>query len=164
MLQRRQTLYLLTIVVLGIVMCFVPLMEFHTLEGASVQRMYELSFIDLSEVNIGIDWVDPLPICINGLWVLTVTCLLIPVLALIDIFLFKHRIIQARLNIFLAVLCLGFYGILSVYSWFIVMNSGLEWSICFGACIPLVSFILTLGATRLILKDEALVRAADRLR
>jgi len=44
------------------------------------------------------------------------------------------------------------------------MNFGLDWHIMPAACVPLVCMVLTLMATRAILKDEALVRAADRLR
>jgi hypothetical protein len=39
-----------------------------------------------------------------------------------------------------------------------------DWYITFWAAIPLVNIVLTMMATRRILKDEALVRAADRLR
>ena len=100
----------------------------------------------------------------NGLWGLTVATVLIPLLALVDIFLYKNRILQARLNIFLAMLCLGYYALVCMYAWFGKHNLGTDWDLLFGACIPLICFVLTLGATRLILKDEALVRAADRIR
>ena len=76
----------------------------------------------------------------------------------------EKRILQARLNIFLAMLCLGYYGILFMYVWFAQQNLGVEWNLYFWSCIPLICFVLTLMATRRILKDEALVRAADRIR
>jgi hypothetical protein len=41
---------------------------------------------------------------------------------------------------------------------------GADWYINVWAAIPLVNLILLMMATRRILKDEALVRAADRLR
>jgi hypothetical protein len=41
---------------------------------------------------------------------------------------------------------------------------GAEWYPTVWASIPLVNLILLMMATRRILKDEALVRAADRLR
>ena len=102
----------------------------------------------------------PLP----GLWGLLVTTLLIPVLALVDIFLFKKRLLQARLNIFLLLLCLGYYGVLAIYIWQAKLALGVDWHILPWASFPLVCFVLTLMATRRILKDEALVRAADRIR
>ena len=39
-----------------------------------------------------------------------------------------------------------------------------EWYLTMWSAIPLVNVVLTMMATRRILKDEALVRAADRLR
>ena len=146
MIQRIQTLYLLAIVALGIALIWLPVAELVTNEF----HVFELSAF--SHVPL------------EGLWGLAFTTILIPVLAFVDIFLFKKRILQARLNIFLAILCLGYYGILFMYIWFAKMNFAVEWHITFWACIPLICFVLTLGATRRILKDEALVRAADRIR
>ena len=103
-------------------------------------------------------------ICLQGLWGLLLTTALIPLLALVDIFLYKKRLLQARLNIFLAMLCLGYYGVLAIYIWQAKLALGVEWHILPWASFPLVCFVLTLMATRRILKDEALVRAADRIR
>ena len=150
MIQRIQTLYLLLIVILGVVLLFMPVVQLTTPPEAAEQYMYDLcatKFIPL-----------------DGLWGLTLTTALIPLLAFIDIFLFKKRILQARLNIFLAMLCLGYYGILFMYVWFAQQNLDVEWNLYFWSCIPLICFVLTLMATRRILKDEALVRAADRIR
>ena len=83
---------------------------------------------------------------------------------LVIIFLFKKRLAQARLSIFLALLCVGYYAILFVYVWFGKHTVASEWDILFGACIPLICFVLTLMAVRRILKDEALVRSMDRIR
>ena len=45
-----------------------------------------------------------------------------------------------------------------------VKMAGADWYINVWAAIPAVNIVLTMMATRRILKDEALVRAADRLR
>ncbi len=191
MIQRIQTLYLLLIVVLGITLCFVPVVQLTTPEEAAEQRMYEMKAIGLHEIPINNEQLtinmqsdsavqttmesmkatDSAETTaaqttkgLNGLWGLLLTTLCIPVLALVDIFLYKKRILQARLNIFLAVLCIGYYGILAMFIWFAKMNLGTEWHLYFWSGIPLICLVLTLMATRRILKDEALVRAADRLR
>lgn len=165
MIQRRQTLYLLTIVILGIVLFFVPVLQLTTPETAGLQRMFYLGAEGLEEITPELEYrTDLPPVSMNGLWGLSVATILIPLLALVDIFLFKNRILQARLNIFLAVLCLGYYALVFMYAWFGRQNLGTDYDLLFGACIPLVCLVLTLGATRLILKDEALVRAADRIR
>lgn len=150
MIQRIQTLYLLAIVALGIALIFLPVVQLVTPQEAAELQIWELTALGGA----------PLP----GLWGLLVTTLLIPVLALVDIFLFKKRLLQARLNIFLALLCLGYYGVLAIYIWQAKLALGVDWHILPWASFPLVCFVLTLMATRRILKDEALVRAADRIR
>ena len=111
----------------------------------------------------------------------------IPLLALVVIFLFQRRLLQARLNIMNVVLCLGYYALLALYVAYIMkgyeplgdvqfpLQGGEtlpsegevrwgQWYLTVWAAIPLVNVVLTMMATRRILKDEALVRAADRLR
>ncbi len=164
MIQRIQSLYLLGIIILGTLLFFVPVIQLNTAPDAAVQRMFEISATGMDEITPDMEHLYVDSLTLNGLWGLTLTTLLIPFMAFVDLFLYRRRILQARLNIFLAMLCLGYYGILYMYIWFAKMNFGLDWHICFWACIPLICFVLTLGATRRILKDEALVRAADRIR
>ena len=150
MIQRIQTLYLLAVVALGIALIWQPVVQFVTLEEAAEMQVWELSALGGTPIQ--------------GVWGLLVTTILIPLLALIDIFLYNKRILQARLNIFTVMLCLGYYGVLAIYIWLAKMSLGVEWHILPYASFPLVCMILTLMATRRILKDEALVRAADRIR
>lgn len=164
MIQRIQTLYLFLVVVLGIVLCFMPVVQLDTPVDAALQRSFQLSALGLEETSLNVA-PELLPTAtLNGTWGLLLTTILIPLLALVDIFLYKKRILQARLNIFLCALCLGYYAILALFIWFAKMNLSTEWSLLGWASIPLVCFVLTLMATRAILKDEALVRAADRIR
>lgn len=161
MIQRIQTIYLLIIVALGITLCFEPVVTFVTNEEAEAFRAWELSATSLTELTE----TTLQPVVLQGLWGLLVTTILIPVLALIDIFLYNKRLLQARLNIFLALLCLGWYGVVAIYIWLMKMTvPDISWTPDFWAAIPLINFVLTLMATRRILKDEALVRAADRIR
>lgn len=162
MIQRIQTLYLFLVVALGITLCFVPVLQFDTPANADTQRMWELSATGLKDI-MPVEGAEPVQL--QGLIGLLVISILIPLLALIDIFLFKKRILQARLNIFTVALCLGYYGVLAIYIWLAtVAIEGVEWHLLPWASIPLVCMVLTLMATRAILKDEALVRAADRIR
>lgn len=150
MIQRIQTLYLLAVVALGITLCFQPVLQFVSPQEAEELHVYELSALGGAPLQ--------------GLWGLLLATALIPLLALVDIFLYKKRILQARLNIFTVMLCLGYYGVLAIYVWQAKLALGTDWHILPWAAIPLVCLVLTLMATRSILKDEALVRAADRLR
>jgi len=161
MIQRIQTIYLLIVVALGITLCFVPVLQLVTPEEANELRIYELGASGLNLITNE----DCQPVVnLQGRWGLLVTTALIPLLALVDIFLYKKRLLQARLNIFTILLCLGYYGVLAIYVWLAKMSLGVDWHILPWAAIPLVCFVLTLMATRAILKDEALVRAADRIR
>lgn len=162
MLQRIQTIYLLLVVALGILLLCEPVVQFVTPESASVQRYWELSATGLNELTENYELMTPMSF--DGWWGLTLATALIPLLTCIDITLYRKRLAQARLNIFTVLLCLGYYGVLAIMIWFAKMNMGVEWNIEFWACIPLICLILTCMATRRILKDEALVRAADRIR
>ena len=71
------------------------------------------------------------------------------------------------------VLCLGYYALLALYVTYVVKGyepirdvtmTDADWYLTIWAAIPLVNLVLTMMSTRRILKDEALVRAADRLR
>ena len=150
MIQRIQTLYLLSVVILGTILIWLPVVQLVTPEEAETLQVWELSALG--------------GVPLQGLWGLFLTTILIPVLALIDIFLFKKRLLQARLNIFQIMLCLGYYGVLAIYIWQAKLALGVDWHILPWASFPLVCLVLTMMATRRILKDEALVRAADRIR
>ena len=159
MIQRIQTLYLFLIVVLGTLLCFFSPVGFATAENAETFRILTMSFTGIYDMT------NPeLSVRLMNTVSLGIISVMIPLLALIDIFIYKKRILQARLNVITVVLCLGWYAVLAVYVWFAKMNYYVEWYITPWAAIPLVNMVLTLMATRAILKDEALVRAADRLR
>lgn len=161
MIQRIQTIYLMIVAILGIALIWLPVVIFVSPESAAELRIWELGATGLTEITeTELD-----PVVLHGIWGLTLTTVLIPVLAIIDIFLYHKRLLQARLNIFQVMLCLGYYGVMAIYVWLMKMNvADVEWSPDFWAAIPLICIVLTLMATRRILKDEALVRAADRLR
>lgn len=150
MLQRIQTLYLLLVVILGVLLCFFAPVEFLVPGGTSYVGLLAFSK-----------------------WPLAVMTVSIPVLALLIIFLYRHRLLQARLCIVNVVLCLGYYGMLALYTAYIVKGyemlggsylSNADWYLTVWASLPLVNVVLSMMAVRRILKDEALVRAADRIR
>ena len=164
MIQRIQTVYLLLVVIAAMLLLWQPVLSFTTPEEAEVQHFATLSAVHGLQEQALWDNADQEPVTLQGTWGLLVTTALIALLALVDIFLYNKRILQARLNIFLACLCVGYYGVLAVYAWFVRMNLAMDWHVLPWAGLPLVCLVLTLMATRAILKDEALVRAADRLR
>ena len=150
MIQRIQTLYLLLVVILGTLLCFFSPVQF--LMPAATEYA-QLNVLDK--------------------WPLAVMTIAVPVLAFLTIFLFKRRFLQVRLNIMNVIFCLGYYALLALYTAYVVKGHEpindivlkcADWYINVWAAIPLVNLILLMMATRRILKDEALVRAADRLR
>lgn len=150
MIQRIQTLYLLLVVVLGTLLCFFSPVQFLPQDG--------VEYISLMAFDK---------------WPLAVITIAIPLLALINIFLFKHRLLQARLNIVNVILSLGYYALVALYTVYVIKGyeqigdttlANAEWYLNVWTALPLVNIVLTMMATRRILKDEALVRAADRLR
>lgn len=166
MIQRIQTLYLFLAAVCCVVAVFFSPMQFITPDEAVQQAIYSFDFRHLHEVCYTPDG-DlihvPDSIMMNT-WGLGAVLLIISALSLVNIFLFNKRILQARLNIFTICFCLGYYLMLIMYAWFICKRLEVEWYMDWSAALPLVSMVLTFMATRAILKDEALVRAADRLR
>ena len=161
MIQRIQTLYLLLVVILGTLLCIFSPVEFLLPDATDYVSLHALDK-----------------------WPLAVMSIVIPLLALVTIGMYKRRLLQVRLNIMNVVLCLGYYALLALYVAYIVkgyeplgavncqlsiVNCQLstvncEWYLTMWSAIPLVNVVLTMMATRRILKDEALVRAADRLR
>ena len=150
MIQRIQTLYLLLVVILGTLLCFFSPVQFLMPEGTEYIKLMTFDK-----------------------WALATITVAIPALSLVNIFLFKRRLLQARLNIMNVVLCLGYYALLVLYTAYVVKGyepigehslAGADWYLTVWAAIPLVNVVLMMMATRRILKDEALVRAADRLR
>ena len=150
MIQRIQTLYLFLVVVLGTLLCVFSPVQFLLPEATE--------YVSLSVMDK---------------WPLAVMTIAVPVLAMVTIFLFKRRLLQARLNIMNVILCFGYYAMLALYTAYVVKGhemigeqtlAGADWYLNVWAGIPLVNVVLLMMATRRILKDEALVRAADRLR
>lgn len=88
--------------------------------------------------------------------------LLSAVLSLITIFRYKNRqtqVVLGRLNVILNFVLFG----LILYMYFENFGS-IEASLGLASFIPLIAVILISMANRAVMKDEALVRAADRLR
>ncbi|OJV23380.1 MAG: hypothetical protein BGO30_08795 [Bacteroidetes bacterium 41-46] len=80
--------------------------------------------------------------------------------AFITIFLYKNRVLQIRLTILNSIILLGYQGWI-VYLFFVRPDGSVFTT---PAVFPVVAAILSWLAFRYIARDEAMVRAADRLR
>lgn len=135
MLQRIQTLYLLIVSVLTALLLFFP---FCTLSA-------ETGLFTTTLVHYFL-----LPLVVASLLV-----------SLGNIFLYKNRALQIKLNCINIVFFVTMYAIAGWQIWEIGFE---HWTFQIAASIPLINIILTLLATAGIRKDEKLVRSLDRLR
>jgi len=113
MLQRFQTLYLLTIVVLSCITLFSPVAD---LINKSDSLLYLVNYK-------GIYLLQPTGNTFqSSVWGLTAIAALVPVISLLTIFLYNKRILQIRLSIINLVLMAGYYALLFIYLWFAGQN------------------------------------------
>ena len=148
MIQRKQTLFLLVVVIIAIAQFFVP---FQTATIADIKWNICLMPGCSSEV---MDSNIYFPMIFN---------IIILVLSVVIIFLYKNRVLQYKLSNLLVV-----FNIIVVALFFILpyaKNASPEViSFKIGAFLPLISTFFAFLAAHFIKKDEQLVRSADRIR
>jgi uncharacterized protein DUF4293 len=159
MIQRIQSILLLVVTAAIIVVFFFPLATFQNESLFYVYQLYVHKMVNMvpGTESIFADYFM-LPLA-GGL-------LIIAALAFVSIFFYKKRLLQLRLikidiflNIIVIVVFFFFYmgaierqlETIAVYDYFTV-------------AMPMVSLLFLILGYRAILKDEKLVRAADRLR
>ena len=156
MLQRIQTLYLFIVVIAMSLTLFLPSMKAISPEEID----YALSTLH------GLYPIEEGGFHLNGvtMW-LTITNVVILLIALVTIFMYKWRVIQMRFSSFNMVLLIGYYAIF-FFTRYVILQQNPMTSTTFSwpIILPLISAILTYLALRAIAKDEALVRSLDRLR
>jgi len=152
MIQRKQTLFLLIATLLTVICLCLPLGSFSP-ENAigDRQNMYNL-WIAVTEG--GYD-------C--SVWALFAILLLTCPIALIAIFMYHNRIAQSRFCMFNILLILGWHVVYAVFVLNLKDTYG-RFNISYSSVFPFISLILYFMARKAILADEALVRAADRIR
>jgi hypothetical protein len=163
MIQRIQTVFLLLVIISGILAFFFNVAVFYYLETVHY-KFYLYEIADLS----------PDPSADDGLsqqafaawYTLPLVALqgIIIILAAWNIFNFKKRLLQIkinRLNVFLNVILVG-----ALFFYATMIESKVNASPDYGIAVifPLISIILLFLANYHIKKDERLVRSADRLR
>ena len=156
MLQRIQTLYLLIVVVAMSLTLSLPSMRAISPEGIDYALSTLRGFYPVEQGGFHLSGVT--------MW-LTITNVVILLIALFTIFMYKWRIIQIRFSIFNMVLLIGYYAIF-FFTRYVTLQQNTMDSTTFSwpIILPLISAILTYLALRAIGKDEALVRSLDRLR
>lgn len=152
MIQRIQTIFLTIGLVLMGLLFIVPLGSV-----AVGEKIYSFTISGIVDGSSGTTVV--------GSWYLLCLLAVIFIIQLVDIFLYKKRILQMKLAICNIILMIGFVLI----AWLFVKGSlstlgdGI-YSFKLPLILPLISVVLNYLASRAIKKDEALVRSVDRIR
>lgn len=148
MIQRKQSVFLLLAAVASFICLMLPVGVFHP-EGIGVDLvMYNLLILDGNGIACYIS--SPL----------FVILLFGSLMSLITIFLYRNRKLQIKMCLFNVLLYLIWYA---VYFTVAYISTGF-FCLRFAAILPIVSMILVIMARNGVKSDEALVRAAERIR
>ena len=175
MIQRIQTLYLLLVVILGTLLCIFSPVEFLLPGATDYVSLHALDKWPLAVMSIAIPLLALVTIGMYKRRLLQVRLNIMNVVLCLGYY--------ALLALYVAYIVKGYeplgavnYQLSTVNCQLSTINCQLstvncqlstvncEWYLTMWSAIPLVNVVLTMMATRRILKDEALVRAADRLR
>ena len=154
MIQRKQTVFLFLGALISLVCLCMPLGYYIDTTNHALGQQHQLFNLWIANADGGHDYsVCPLAL------VLFVAM----DMAVYNIFLFKNRMVQSKICLFNILLIIGWYAVLALYTF--VLNDGMgTFKPGFAIILAAVSLILYVMARKAILADEALVRAADRIR
>ena len=150
MIQRKQTVFLFLALLATIACLCLPVGSFEP-QGMGTEN--QLMNLWINETNGGRNF---------SVWALFAILLLTCPINTFAIFDYHNRKRQARFCMFSMLMIIGWYIVYGVFSQ--VLMPGFTFHVGFAACLPLIAFILLWLARHSILADEALVRAADRIR
>jgi len=150
MIQRKQTVFLFLALLATIACLCLPVGSFEP-QGMGTEN--QLMNLWINETNGGRNF---------SVWALFAILLVTCPINTFAIFDYRNRKRQARFCMFSMLMIIGWYIVYGVFSQ--VLMPGFTFHVGFAACLPLIAFILLWLARHSILADEALVRAADRIR
>jgi hypothetical protein len=154
MIQRIQSIYLFLVAIGAFILLMAPLTHYSLVSDITVYvNMLKGSHNPVEFIGLVKTW--PM-LVFNGI---------MAVLALVSIFMYKNRMIQLKIAMF------GFLSNIILVGMMFFMLDGFQKTLNavavhydYGIFIPVVTLIMFVLATKAIRKDEAKVRAADRLR
>ena len=150
MIQRKQTVFLFLALLATIACLCLPVGSFEP-QGMGTEN--QLMNLWINEANGGRNF---------SVWALFAILLVTCPINTFAIFDYHNRKRQARFCMFSMLMIIGWYIVYGVFSQ--VLMPGFTFHVGFAACLPLIAFILLWLTRHSILADEALVRAADRIR
>ena len=158
MIQRVQSLFLLGIVICMILFLVYPSWE--EVDSANPKQRVELDAYSLTKYSEGQD------LKIQNTLYLAILAVLIAGLAVYEIFNYKNRIFQRKIGavnslILVALLATTYY---LVFSGMRVIEPSKNGTYELGFFMVILAVVLNILANRFIMRDEKLVRSADRMR
>lgn len=156
MIQRKQSVYLLIAFIAMVLNFIFPVATFGSGDLQITYYIYKV--INSSNATVAIDTMILAPgAAFAGVIALG---------SLITIFLYRNRILQAKIVRMLVLFMLAHIGLLFFYS-IPALETLSDEQVNYdyvGISMPLVAFIMLILAVKGIMSDEKLVRSADRLR
>ena len=160
MIQRIQSIYLVLAGIFSAFTCFVPVATFANANGqapvwfhmSSIEYYGSVSFDSLSEMAS------------RHPWGLAVMAVIATIPAFVSIFCFKNRKRQIKMANMATWGNVIWYVAFAAYAFSVKSRLAFDFSFEVGCLFPLLSLITLFLAKRAIKHDEALVRAADRIR
>lgn len=172
MIQRIQTIYLTLAAIACIVCLCLPVGQFVTASGETVGTLYNL-WVHIPtplEANITTDGSE-LVLAQEAAgthsfapWGQFALLVIVASALVLDIFLYRQRLVQSRLAMLCFILLFGWYGIHATFALILPARYEAVFQLTPWAALPAIAAILSYMAFRAILKDEMLVRSLDRLR
>jgi peptidoglycan/LPS O-acetylase OafA/YrhL len=140
MIQRKQTIWLLLVIVLMIISAFVPFAHKSIIDVFGVAKLQSINTRDISYISL----------CVAD----TI------VMALFAIFLFKNRKLQKIFCLLGVAALIGLLILEVVFG----NNSAENTALTFGLGLPIIALLLFIKAYADINADDKLVKSVDRLR
>jgi hypothetical protein len=159
MIQRKQSVFLLIAIVCNLLLFIFPVFKWTPLTvDTNGTPGYTLSVLETIDTQTGKQTYLNRPLIIADTMII--------ILSFAVIFMYKNRVKQAKICNLLMILQLILGGLI-IYDWNMVSKlagNSFTWMPQGGVLFFVLALLLFWLSRRFILKDEALVRSADRLR
>ncbi len=153
MIQRIQSLYLLLVIIGSVLLFFLPITAYFSAEFTYLFNVMGLDLVSGKEANVN-----------NWFWILIPINALIVLTTFIALFMYKKRTLQNKIIAFAFLFNAVFVGLLYWITDSLAKELSTAVHYQIAAAIPLLNVLFFIFAAKAIRKDEAKVRAADRLR
>ena len=153
MIQRIQTVYWF---LAAVAMCM--MLPFNWMQLIVADGDYQFSATGISRILDG-----GIQNVISGI-PLIVYIAAFAALNLVIIFLFKNRVLQARLSTIAIILAVCFYGVIALFRYMSFTEQVVASNLNYPLLFPLVAAVLVYCGQRGAVKDEVKVRSLDRIR